>query len=381
MTVKLFACGDIVNVQKSSGLICSESLANVIRSADYAVCNFEAPIEGIGSPIVKSGPHIQQKVSTLKGLKDQGFDLALLANNHMMDFGAQAMQKTKEKAIEIGLDVVGAGLDFAEAYKPLVKEINGLKFGIINACEAQFGVLDYFQDKSTPGYAWINHNQIDKTILKLKEECDFILVFSHAGLENYDIPQKEWRERYKHLCDLGVDVVIGAHPHVPQGYEEHNGSLVFYSLGNFYFDWGRHASNEDSSYAVMLEFEKNKNVTFTPVFHVTDVENLQVTLAEPEKTVDLEELAEKLNTNYQTLHDEMTLKAYQGVKTNLLRALSPIPQGRNLKSTVKEFIATLLGRRRSLDKPTLSLHLLRNEAYYFAARNALELKQKERLGK
>lgn len=381
MTVKLFACGDIVNVQKPSGLICSESLANVIRSADYSVCNFEAPIEGIGAPIVKSGPHIQQKVSTLKGLKEQGFDLALLANNHMMDFGAQAMQKTKEKAIEIGLDVVGAGLDFAEAYKPLMKEINGLKFGIINACEAQFGVLDYFQDKSAPGYAWINHNQIDKTILKLKEECDFILVFSHAGLENYDIPQKEWRERYKHLCDLGVDVVIGAHPHVPQGYEEHNGSLIFYSLGNFYFDWGRHASNEDSSYAVMLEFEKNKNVIFTPVFHVTDVENLQVTLAEPEQAVDLEELADKLNTNYQILHDEMTLKAYKGVKANLLQALSPIPQGPNLKSTVKEFIATILGRRRSLDKPTLSLHLLRNEAYYFAARNALELKQKERLGK
>lgn len=381
MTVKIFACGDIVNVQKNSGLICSESLADIIRSADFSVCNFEAPIEGVGTPIVKSGPHIQQKESTLKGLKEQGFDLALLANNHMMDFGTQAMQKTKEKAIEVGLDVVGAGLDFTEAYKPLVKNINGLKFGIINACEAQFGVLDYFQDKSTPGYAWINHNQIDKTILKLKEECDFILVFSHAGLENYDIPQKEWRERYKHLCDLGADVIIGAHPHVPQGYEKHNGSLIFYSLGNFYFDWGRHASNEDSSYAAMLEFEKNKNVTFTPVFHVTDVENLQVTLAEPEQTVDLKELAGKLNNNYQALHDEMTLKAYQSVKTNLLRALSPIPQGSNLKSTVKEFIATLLGRRKALDKPTLSLHLLRNEAYYFVSRNALEIKQKERLKK
>ena len=381
MSVKLFACGDIVNTQKKSGLVCSEELAGIIRSADYSVCNFEAPIEGLGSPIVKSGPAIEQKESTLAGLKDEGFDLALLANNHMMDFGAQAMQETKEKAKHAGLDTVGAGLGFEEAYQPLIKDIQGLKFGIINACEAQFGVLDYFQDKQTPGYAWINHNQIDKTILKLKQDCDFILVFSHAGLENYTIPQKEWRERYQHLCDLGADVVIGAHPHVPQGHEEHNGSLIFYSLGNFYFDWGRHANNEDSSYAVMLKFEKDNQVTFEPVYHITDVDKLEVTLAKPDKAINLQELTEQLDEKYQALHDEMTLKAYQGVKPNLLRALSPIPQGAGLKSTLKELLATLLGRRKNIDKPTLSLHLLRNEAYYFVARNALEINQKARLKK
>ncbi len=131
----------------------------------------------------------------------------------------------------------------------------------------------------------------------------------------------------------------------------------------------------------MLNFEKNKQVTFEPVYHITDVGKLEVTLAKPDDAINLEELSEQLGTNYQELHDEMTLKAYQGVKTNLLRALSPIPQGANIKSTIKELLATLLGRRKNIDKSTLSLHLLRNEAYYFVARNALEINQKARLKK
>lgn len=219
--VNLFVSGDIVNTSNISGSIIAEDLEKVIKSCDYAVCNFEAPIEGFGAPILKSGSHIKNKKKTIKALKSHGFHLLLLANNHMMDYGAEAMQATKDLALSENLDVVGAGSDFDEAYRPLIKEINGLRFGIINACEAQFGVLDYYQSKTSAGYSWINHNQIDKNILQLKKECDFVLVFSHAGLENYNIPQKEWRERYKHLCDLGADVIVGCHPHVPQGYEQY----------------------------------------------------------------------------------------------------------------------------------------------------------------
>jgi poly-gamma-glutamate capsule biosynthesis protein CapA/YwtB (metallophosphatase superfamily) len=58
-------------------------------------------------------------------------------------------------------------------------------------------------------------------------------MITHAGVENIKFPIKEWRDRYKRFCDVGVDVVIGHHPHVPQGYEKQNKSMIFYSLGNF----------------------------------------------------------------------------------------------------------------------------------------------------
>lgn len=373
---KVFACGDVVNYRNTDGIVCSAELQKVIESADYAVCNFEAPIKGHGTPQPKSGPHHSQQGRTLEGLKKQGFDLVLLANNHMLDYGADGLVATWDAAKTAGLDTVGAGLSKSEAYEPLVKDIEGLKVGIINACEAQFGVLDYFEREDCAGYAWLNHAQVDKNIIKLKEQCDFVLLFAHAGLENFDIPQKEWRERYKHFCDLGVDVVVGAHPHVPQGWERYNSSLIFYSLGNFYFDGGRWADKESQSFAVMLDLKKGEVPQFTPIFHFT--EKQKVTIAPDSKRVDITSLCEMLGSSYQQKHDEMTTTAFLGVKTNLVRALSPIPVGHSFKSTIKEILATLLGRRRGVSKELLSLHMLRNEAYYYVARHALELQARKK---
>ncbi|MEI8616633.1 hypothetical protein P4S63_01315 [Pseudoalteromonas sp. B193] len=62
-----------------------------------------------------------------------------------------------------------------------------MKIGIINACEAQFGVINDFDRVTEAGFAWVNSPVIDQTILDLKVMCDFVLVFAHAGLENYSI--------------------------------------------------------------------------------------------------------------------------------------------------------------------------------------------------
>lgn len=118
---RIFICGDVVNYQHQDGRICSDSLAEIIKEADYSVCNFEAPIEGAGDPIPKSGPHYFQKKSTIRGLKEQGFNLLALANNHIMDFGDHGLFGTIEEAQRIGLETIGAGSDFIEAYHPLIR--------------------------------------------------------------------------------------------------------------------------------------------------------------------------------------------------------------------------------------------------------------------
>lgn len=370
--VSIFVAGDVINYNHADGMICSDILSDIIKKSDYSICNFEAPVEGFGKPQIKSGPHHTQRVKTPEGLKKQGFDALLLANNHTMDFGIQGLVETIKYAEQNGLDTVGAGVDTESAYQPLIKEVGSIKLGIVNACEAQFGVIDYFTRNEEAGYAWINHNKIDKLILKLKKECDFVLVFSHAGLENYNIPQKEWRERYQHLCDLGADVVIGAHPHVPQGYEVHNNSLIFYSLGNFYFDGGGYKNSKNPSFSVMLQLEKGESPNFKLVHHIT--ENGKVTLSNKEQEIDVDYLCNLLKTDYEKLHDEMCKQAFKSIQTNLIKSVNSFPSDGTLKGTLKEFIATLLGRRKSINKPLLQMHLLRNEAYYYVLRNALELK-------
>lgn len=372
----MFICGDVINYEHKNGRVCSDELAEIIKSADYAVCNFEAPIGGYGKPTSKPGTHHYQRKETILGLKQQGFDALLLANNHIMDFGIEGLVATLDFAQIVKVDTLGAGLNAKAAYKPIIREINDLKIGMINGCEAQFGVIDHFERSNNAGYAWINHRNIDMSILQLKNECDFVIVFSHAGLEHYHIPQKEWRERYKHFCDLGADVIVGSHPHLPQGYETYNDSLIFYSLGNFYFDSKNYKSKEDQSFAVWLELEKGKNPSFKPIYHYK--KDGLVRLAPQDKCINLKSLCSILEENYMKQHDEMCLEVYEKIKRDLILSLMPVPFDGSLVSSLRRIVSKLLGRSKKIDKQLFQLHLLRNEAYYFAVRHALEVKTKER---
>ena len=375
--VSIFICGDIVNYSHENGRICTDELANIISQADYSVCNFEAPIGGYGKPQPKSGPHHYQRKETIKGLKEQGFNHILLANNHTMDYGFEGLQATINEIEKQSLDYSGVGLSYQMAYKPFIKNINDLKIGIVNAAEAAllFGVHDYFKNDKA-GHAWINNSLIDKTIIMLKQECDFVIILSHAGLEHYPIPQKEWRERYKHLCDLGADVVVGSHPHVPQGYEKYDDSLIFYSLGNFYFDSVRYIDKEDRSFSVWLDLDRGKPPKFKTVYHYK--KNGLVNLAPIDKQVNLQKLCSLLGKKYSNIHDAMSLEAYEKIKRNLTLSLIPFPYDGKLKTSVRGLVSRLLGKRRKIDKTVLLLHLFKNEAYYYAAKHALEILARER---
>ncbi len=368
----LFLCGDIINFEHRDGAICTDEVAKLVASADYSVCNFEGPIEGYGIPQPKIGEHLFQKTGTVRGLKEQGFDLLLLANNHIMDYGPEGLAATIDCAKEAGLETIGAGLNAEAAYEPTIKELCGLKIGLINAAEAQFGVLDYFERPYSAGYAWINHSRTDGNIVRLKKECDFVIVLSHAGLEHYSIPQKEWRERYRHFCSLGADVVIGTHPHVPQGYEKYCDSLIFYSLGNFYSDTHNHRDKEDRSFAVWLDIERSNPPIFEPVFHYKN--NGLVSMAPSEKQIDLNGLCVSLDDGYKEAHDQMSLESYEQFKRNLVFSLMSGPYDGKFQSSLRRITSRLLGKSKKIDKTLMQLHLMRNEAYYYAARHALEIK-------
>ena len=367
----LFLCGDIVNYRNTEGLLCSDELAEMVASADCAVCNFEAPISGFGAPQPKSGPHIAQLPETVDGLKKQGFDLLLLANNHIMDYGQEGLMATMERISRAGLECLGAGPDADSAYAPHIRTIRELRIGMVNACEAQFGVLDLFSGDQQAGYAWIHHPRIDNKILSLRSQCDFVIVFAHAGLEHYPIPQKEWRARYRHFCDLGADAVIGSHPHVPQGQERHGESLICYSLGNFYFDSRKKEPKENRSYAVWLELEKGRPPRFKPVHHYTS--EGRVRSATKEKHVDLPYLCALLGEPYVREHDKMSLEAYEKIRKKLLLSMLPVPYDGSAWSMVRQMAHNLLKRKKRKDKRIQQLHLFRNEAYHYAARHALEL--------
>jgi hypothetical protein len=117
------------------------------------------------------------------------------------------------------------------------------------------------------GYAWMGDDLVRETIVSLKQEHDIIVMNCHAGAEELTAPLPELRNLYHQFVHLGVDVIIGHHPHVVQGHERYNGAWIFYSLGNFAFD-----SIKDSnvpyhprSIGVVLEIKENNSMEISVI--------------------------------------------------------------------------------------------------------------------
>lgn len=259
-SVKLLFVGDVVIRNKVKSEFLHPDFAAVLKAHDIVSCNFEAPVITPDSlPIRKAGPHVFQHECVFETLDKAGFNLYALANNHIYDYGVDALKNTL-KALS-GKDTIGAGIEFEDAYTPKVITRNGMTIGIFSFAEWGFGAFTESSEKNG-GYAWVNHESVNFRIKQARESCDFVVVQVHAGVEEMDFPLPEWRTRYKELIDMGADVIIGHHPHVPQGWERYQGGLIFYSLGNFYFDAESNHPLWNVGYTVSLTLGKNHDIAF-----------------------------------------------------------------------------------------------------------------------
>jgi poly-gamma-glutamate synthesis protein (capsule biosynthesis protein) len=369
--VKIFACGDIVSTDAKDFL--DDNIRKVVENADIAICNFEASIKTDGAhPIKKAGPHLVQAPEMIPQLRKYGFDYVSLANNHIYDYGDIAMAHTMSMLEDHGLQYVGCGRDFAQTYQPKVVETNGVKIGLIAGCENEFGCLD--EDRGRSGYAWILHRSLEDCVRELKKNVDIVIVLAHAGVENIDFPIKEWREQYRRFCDIGADVVIGHHPHVPQGYEKYGESMIFYSLGNFYFDVDGFEKKSDDSYSVILDIEKDGLKDFDIIFHKKRNGQLCI-VKEDEVVYDMDHLNSLLGAEYERLNDTTSLclfeKYYRGyyeeAMNGMLQKVTFIQGITNIAR--KTFFPT----KSIVERNLLLLHNIKIDSHRFVVQRALYL--------
>ena len=351
MSIKIFAAGDIVNNTGNPNFV-DKKLNAIIQNHDISFCNFEAPVETTGNKIIKAGPHLFQDKSSVRYTKEMGFNLFSLANNHIYDYGEIGLKNTLNEIKKEKIHYVGAGLNYEEAYNPLIITINKTKIGFIAAAEAQFGCLT--EDNNKSGYAWINNNKIEKTILSLKNRVDIIILSSHAGAESTYVPLPEWRDRYKYLCDIGVDLLLGHHPHVPQGYEKHVNSYIFYSLGNFYFDTANHEKSSNDSYSLSINIDDNKIIDINFIYHKNI--NNQTTLVEKKD----------VNFSIKELIDILTID-YENHVTKLVISY--------FKSFYHGYYKTALSKEldnMTIAEATLLLHNIKIDSHRYVVQRALE---------
>jgi poly-gamma-glutamate capsule biosynthesis protein CapA/YwtB (metallophosphatase superfamily) len=203
----------------------------VLRGADLRIVNCECALTAAGGPVWKSGAVFKGLPAHVAALTRVPFEVACLANNHVLDYGVRGLRDTLDILHRNGIRTVGAGLSLKEALSPLTVRVKGTRVTVLNFSEGE----DLTASRGGPGVCGWEIERLHAFVRKLKKRGDIVIAVGHAGLEYVPFPPPYVVEAYRALAEAGADCVIGHHPHVPQGLEIRDGRLIAYSLGNFVF--------------------------------------------------------------------------------------------------------------------------------------------------
>ncbi len=255
---------------------------SIISSADYAVVNFETTLANQDE--YTSYPIFNSPLETLDSIKDAGFDMLLYANNHCYDYKKDGFMATLTRFSEYGFDYIGGRRD-SSSKSYTVKEINGIKLGLLNYADTLTpdsgsyhtinGITindgcDEFMDIYVRGQEDRLYAQVSERIAEMRSEgAELIVLYIHWGDEYQLDPVSSQKNTAQKLCDLGVDVIIGSHPHVIEpmqiltsASDPSHSTVCFYSLGNYISNQNR-LSFEDLSQSIRPYTENGLMVTLT----------------------------------------------------------------------------------------------------------------------
>ena len=202
-------------------------VSDIIKKYDLKYCNQESTIGGSvlgisGYPSFNSPDEIGDEIVNL------GFNLISLANNHALDKGEDAVRYSN--SYWNGKDVITAGTynSIEERDTVHIYDKNSIKYAFL-----AYTTISNAKVKNNYILNMYSADRAKEDIEKVKDKVDVIIVSMHWGVENYNTPNESQRQIAEYLASLGVNMIIGAHPHVVQPIEYIDDTLVIYSLGNF----------------------------------------------------------------------------------------------------------------------------------------------------
>jgi len=207
----------------------------VIAGADIAIANFEVTL---GGPPYTGYPQFSSPADLAVACKNAGIDYLVTANNHAADRGKKGIISTINKLDSIGIPHTGTFLNSScrDSLTPLMIHKNGTSIALLNYTFSTNGII-------VPEPVIVNmldKELITRDINEAKDKnADIIILFLHWGTEYDTIPSKTQTDLALYFQSIGVDMVIGSHPHVLQKMVRTknnvtgNDDVVIYSLGNF----------------------------------------------------------------------------------------------------------------------------------------------------
>ncbi|MGN0329326.1 MAG: CapA family protein [Lachnospira sp.] len=215
----------------------SPELIKYMKDADLTLVNNEFCYSNRGTPLPNKAWTFRANTSRVSVLKDMGVDVVQLANNHVYDYGEEAILDTFSTLESAGIPYVGAGRNLSEAMKPYYTEIDGKKIAIVAASRAEkYRMTPQATENSAGILRCYDTTLYLQEIQEARANADYVIAIVHWGTEHTTVLEDVQKSTARDYIDAGADVIIGGHSHCLQGIEYYKGKPIFYSLGNFWFD-------------------------------------------------------------------------------------------------------------------------------------------------
>jgi poly-gamma-glutamate synthesis protein (capsule biosynthesis protein) len=272
-TLSISAVGDMifdrqvkVLIAKSGGAAPLAEVAKHLSAADVTVGNLESPLSTGGVKNATKDVTFRGDPRGVEGLVSSGFDFLSLANNHVLDYGEDALAGTVAALDARDIAHAGAGADKDAAWKPAVVTRDGATVAFLSFSHI---LPPGFIATSSHGGLAQGRNNMDAVVTAIrsaKQEYDYVIVSFHWGVEYQDDANAEQVRDARKAVDAGADMVLSHHPHVIQGLEYYKGRLIAYSLGDFVFDHYSRKTGEAFILDAKLGPDGVTDVKTTPVY-------------------------------------------------------------------------------------------------------------------
>ena len=255
--ISLAAVGDlmmsswIIDVVKQEGVdFPFDSTRALLKKADLAIANLEAPLADVGKRYEDKTFTFKVPTNFIEGIKRSGLDVVNLANNHILDFGEDALASTISILDSNGIAFCGAGADKSIACAPTIVDHFGVKVAFLGF--SMTFPKDFWAKRNSCGTCYPDEALLNRMITLAEEQADLTVVSFHWGAEKRATP-KDYQIFFAHKAiDFGADLVLGHHPHVLQGLEVYKKKLIAYSLGNYVF--GSFSNHAKDSMVLSVQF-------------------------------------------------------------------------------------------------------------------------------
>ena len=216
-----------------------QGLLEQMRNADIFMINNEFTFTSRGTPTVNKKFTFRANPGNVSMYEEMGVDIVSVANNHIYDYGEISLLDTLDTLEQAEIPYVGAGRNLQEAMTPVYYIANGMKIAFVSATQIERNSVPDTKEATQDSAGVLRCMNPDNLLLVIEEakkNSDYVILYIHWGTESQEAIDWLQEQQAPIYAQVGVDLIIGDHPHCLQKMDSVEGVPVIYSLGNFWFN-------------------------------------------------------------------------------------------------------------------------------------------------